>query len=61
VAEIVAAAPSWLRRPGAIVVEIAPHQAEQAMELAMSGGFSDVDVRPDLAGRLRALVGRLLG
>ncbi len=59
VAEILMGAPGWLRRPGAIVVEIAPHQAEAAMDLARSAGFTDVDVRPDLAGRLRALVGRL--
>jgi release factor glutamine methyltransferase len=59
VAEIVTAARSWLRRPGAVVVEIAPHQAPRAVELARAAGFDEVDVRPDLAGRLRALVGRL--
>ena len=58
VAEIVARAPAWLRRPGVLVVEIAPHQAAAATELARAAGFDDVDVRPDLAGRLRALVGR---
>jgi release factor glutamine methyltransferase len=61
VAQILAATPSWLRRPGALVVEIAPHQAERAVELAVARGFIDVDVRPDLAGRPRALVGRRVG
>ena len=59
VTKILAAAPAWLRRPGTVVIEIAPHQAERAVELAVAGGFTNVDVRPDLAGRLRALVGRL--
>jgi len=61
IAEIIATAPAWLRRPGTVVIEIAPHQAEQAVALAGAGGFTGVDVRPDLAGRLRALVGRLPG
>lgn len=59
VAEILAGAPGWLRRPGALVVEIAPHQAGAATDLAVAAGFDEVDVRPDLAGRLRALVGRV--
>lgn len=61
VAQIVAEAPAWLRRPGALVVEIAPHQAGAAVELAQAAGFEAVDVRPDLAGRLRALVARVGG
>lgn len=56
---VVVGAPGWLARPGVLVVEIAPHQAAAAMGLAFEAGFVDVDVRPDLAGRLRALVGRL--
>jgi release factor glutamine methyltransferase len=59
VARILAEAPAWLRRPGAVVVEIAPHQAEAAARLAADAGFVDVDVRPDMAGRLRALVARV--
>ena len=59
VAEIVAGAFTWLRRPGAVVVEIAPHQAGAAADLAEAAGFHRVEVRPDLTGRLRALVGRL--
>lgn len=60
VARILSAAPGWLRRPGVAVVEIAPHQAEAAAELARDAGFDEVDVRPDLAGRPRALVARAL-
>jgi release factor glutamine methyltransferase len=61
VADILAGAPAWLRRPGAVVVEIAPHQAGIAVELAEAAGFDEVVVRPDLAGRARALVGRVVG
>lgn len=61
VERILSEAPAWLRRPGAVVVEIAPHQAEAGARLAHRAGFDDVDVRPDLAGRLRALVGRVGG
>jgi len=59
VGEILGEAPRWLHRPGVVVVEMAPHQAGAAVELAAAAGFADVDVRPDLAGRPRALVGRL--
>jgi release factor glutamine methyltransferase len=61
VARILADAPAWLARPGAVVVEIAPHQAEEAAALAARAGFDPVTVRPDLAGRLRVLVGRVAG
>jgi release factor glutamine methyltransferase len=56
---IVHAAPAWLARPGVLVVELAPHQAEAVAQLARDAGFDDVDVRLDLAGRLRALVARV--
>ena len=56
VAEILAGAPEWLRRPGVVVLEIAAHQADEAVALARTAGLTDVDVRPDLARRLRALV-----
>lgn len=56
---IVEEAPRWLSQPGALVVEIAPHQREAATALALGAGFDPVDVRPDLAGRARVLVGRL--
>jgi release factor glutamine methyltransferase len=59
VAVVVEQAPEWLARPGVVVVEIAPHQAADAERLAREAGFLEVDVRPDLAGRPRALVGRI--
>jgi release factor glutamine methyltransferase len=49
---------SWLSRPGAVVIELAPAQAEPAMRLALSMGFGDVRVESDLSQRPRALVGR---
>lgn len=52
-------APTWLSRPGAVVVELAPHQGHPARELARAAGFSEVEVRPDLAGRPRVLVARV--
>lgn len=59
IAAIVGEAPRWLASPGALVVEIAPHQREAATALAVEAGFGPVDVRPDLAGRARVLVGRV--
>jgi release factor glutamine methyltransferase len=56
--EILHGAHSWLRPGGTIVVEIAPHQAAPAIQLAEAGGFSEIELRPDLAGRDRALVAR---
>lgn len=56
--QVIEGCPRWLAPSGALVAEIAPHQAEQATELARSAGFAAVLTRPDLAGRLRALVAR---
>ena len=56
---IVAEAPEWLARPGVLVVELAPHQAAEAIARARRAGYDDAEVRPDLAGRDRALVARL--
>ncbi|MHB1535098.1 MAG: peptide chain release factor N(5)-glutamine methyltransferase [Acidimicrobiales bacterium] len=58
VADIVSGASQWLARPGTLVVEIAPHQSAVAVALARSAGCSWAEVRPDLAGRDRALVAR---
>jgi len=55
---IVSGAPLWLVRPGALVVEIAPHQADRAVALARAAGAVDAAVLPDLAGRSRVLVAR---
>lgn len=52
------AADGWLRPGGTAVIEIAPHQSEDAMRAATAAGFSDVAVEPDLAGRDRALIAR---
>ena len=51
----------WLGRPGAVVVELAPHQAGAAQRRARQLGYDEVRVEPDLAGRPRALVARLGG
>jgi release factor glutamine methyltransferase len=55
---VLAGASSWLVPGGGLVVEIAPHQAGEAARLAGDGGLVAVEVRNDLAGRPRALVGR---
>lgn len=56
---ILRGAPLWLNKGGVAVVEIAPHQMEEAEDLARTAGFVDVRTEPDLAGRPRALVARL--
>jgi methylase of polypeptide subunit release factors len=48
----------WLGRPGIVVVELAPHQADAATALARRLGYGDVRVERDLAMRRRALVAR---
>ena len=52
-------APHWLRRPGVVVVELAPDQAEAVADAARSVGFTDVRVELDLTGRPRAVVARI--
>ncbi|MFP5376974.1 MAG: N5-glutamine methyltransferase family protein, partial [Acidimicrobiia bacterium] len=56
---VVAGAPAWLARPGALVVEIAPHQRAAATALALDAGFAEAEVLTDLAGRARTLVARV--
>jgi release factor glutamine methyltransferase len=48
----------WLRRGGLVAVELAPHQARAAEDMARDAGLREVRVAPDLAGRDRAVVGR---
>jgi release factor glutamine methyltransferase len=48
----------WLARPGTVVIELAPHQADAASALATRIGYRDVRVDPDLALRPRVLVAR---
>jgi release factor glutamine methyltransferase len=49
-------AASWLNRQGALVVEMAPGQAEAVAALAGGLGFTSVRIALDLAGRARAVV-----
>jgi release factor glutamine methyltransferase len=58
---VVGGASEWLERAGSLVCELAPHQAEAASARARAVGFAEVEVRPDLTGRDRVLVARLLG
>jgi release factor glutamine methyltransferase len=59
IAHIVAEAPGWLRRPGALLLEIDPRQAEATKRLARGAGFGSVSVWPDLTGRDRIVQARL--
>jgi release factor glutamine methyltransferase len=59
---ILAEAPAWLDPQGAaLVIELAPHQAEPATDLAHAAGFDTVDIVRDLADRERVLVARVAG
>jgi release factor glutamine methyltransferase len=55
---VVAGAGAWLRRSGALVVELAPAQADAAVDAARRAGFAEVGTARDLTGRLRMLVAR---
>ncbi len=55
---ILAAAPRWLAPAGALVVELAPAQADTAVALALAAGFTSAEVLPDLASRPRTLLAR---
>lgn len=57
--ELLDGAPGWLAPEGAVVLEMAPHQAAPLAERARLIGYRQVEVRPDLAGRDRVLVARL--
>ncbi len=56
--EVLAGATRWLARPGAIVVELAPAQAEAARSVALGAGLDEAEVRRDLSGRERFVVAR---
>jgi release factor glutamine methyltransferase len=58
---VLAQAGDWLRHPGVVVVELAPHQADPATALARRLGYVEVRVERDLAGRRRALVAGIAG
>jgi release factor glutamine methyltransferase len=55
---VLAGAGTWLARPGAAVIELAPHQAEAAVTMAEAIGATSAHVEPDLAGRPRVLLAR---
>jgi len=50
--------PRWLRPGGALVVEIGDDQGEEVTAMFVGGGFQEVRVLPDLAGRDRVVTGR---
>ena len=56
---LVAEAPDWLEPGGVLVLELAPHQADVVAGAARAAGFVEVEVRPDLTGRPRALIARV--
>jgi release factor glutamine methyltransferase len=55
---IVAGAPGWLTRPGSLVVELDPRQAETVEQLARDAGATEARAHPDLTGRMRYVVAR---
>ena len=58
---LVDGAPAWLARGGALVLELDPRQVDRLAQRAAAVGLVDVEARPDLAGRDRALVARMPG
>lgn len=58
IAAVLAGAPHWLAPGGAVVVEIAPHQAAAAARYARSAGLRDVAIRRDLSRRQRMITAR---
>jgi len=55
---VVTGAKRWLHRSGSLVVELAPSQAGEAVDVALRVGFGWAEVALDLAGRPRTLVAR---
>jgi release factor glutamine methyltransferase len=55
---LVDAAYAWLAPGGALVLELAPHQADRITAAAHERGYEDVGVHVDLAGRQRVLSAR---
>jgi release factor glutamine methyltransferase len=55
---ILSGAADWLASGGSAVLEIAPHQADDAIRLARDTGFAAAHAARDLAGRERVLVAR---
>jgi len=55
---LVDGAVAWLEPGGALVLELAPHQAAVLADRAGGAGYAGVEVHRDLAGRHRVLVAR---
>jgi release factor glutamine methyltransferase len=55
---IIDESPAWLAPDGALVLELAPHQAGAMAARARRRGFTAVTSVPDLSGRPRVLVAR---
>ncbi len=56
---IVTAAPGRVRSGGWLVLEIGADQGRAVERLVVAEGYTDVSIRPDLAGRDRVVVGRV--
>jgi release factor glutamine methyltransferase len=56
---LAAAAPQYVRRGGWLVLEIGADQGPAVAALLGQSGYEDVEVRPDLAGRDRVVLGRV--
>lgn len=54
--ELLVEAPAWLRGGGAVVLELAPHQAEAMRVAALDAGYERVTIERDNTDRARALV-----
>ena len=51
--------PAWLRPGGWLVLEIGADQGDAVERLLVGSGYTDVAIRPDLAGRDRVAVARV--
>jgi release factor glutamine methyltransferase len=56
---ILTEAPTWLTRPGALLLEIDPRQASAVQRMARQAGFTSATVWPDLTGRDRIVQARI--
>jgi release factor glutamine methyltransferase len=57
---LVAGAPAHLAPGGWLVLEIGADQGAAVRELLVDSGYADVEVRPDLAGRDRIVLGKVV-
>ena len=56
---LAAGAPAFLRSGGTAVFETGFDEAEETAELMRGAGFSDIEIRKDMGGRMRAVLGRI--